>query len=446
MTSTAPELTEVAMSEGSSPAPRREMVRRTLRDSAYLLVSWPVLIVAFSVVISLLATSVGLAIVWVGIPLLLVTFGAARAFVLAECWLQRTLLDATPAPGAYLPRRPGEALWKSALRLVVDPQSWIDVLFSLFAWVVALVTWSLTVTWWSTALIGLASPVLHAFLPDNVAGIGSLLTAQSPGVRTAVDLATGLLALGTLPWVTRGLASVQSALFGAVLAARGLRAQVTHLEASRTAARDAEAASLRKLERDLHDGPQQRLVRLQMDLGRALHQVDADPAKARVAMESSLTQAQQTLDELRNLSRGIAPPILVDRGLVAALDELTARSAIPVRFVTNLPRDRRPDEIPARVQDAAFYVVSEALTNAAKHSGAERAEVEVHLGEQMLRVTVRDEGRGGATYDGSGGPLDRTGGTGLLGLRDRLAGLDGMLDLYSPAGGPTVLTAILPCG
>ena len=174
-----------------------------------------------------------------------------------------------------------------------------------------------------------------------------------------------------------------------------------------------------------------------MDLGRALHQVDADPAKARAAMESSLAQAQQTLDELRNLSRGIAPPILVDRGLVAALDGLIARSAIPVSFTTNLPRDRRPDEIPARVQDAAFYVVSEALTNAAKHSGAAHAEVEVHFGEQILRVTVRDEGRGGATYGV---------GSGLVGLRDRLAGLDGSLDVYSPAGGPTVLTAILPCG
>lgn len=438
MTSTAPELTEVTMPLDPSTSPRRQLVRRTLRDSAYLLASWPILLAAFCVVISLLATSVGLLIVWVGLPLLLVTFGAARAFVLAECWLQRLLLDASPAPGAYRGRRPGEALWQSALRLIVDPQSWIDVAFSLFAWVVALLTWTLTVTWWATALGGITAPIWAVFTnhaDGQRFGIAYLLTGTTSwALEALVNVLIGLVALATLPWVSHALASVQSSLFGAALSTHALRAQVTHLEASRTAARDAEAASLRKLERDLHDGPQQRLVRLQMDLGRALHQ--QDPVKARAAVESSLTQAQQTLDELRNLSRGIAPPILVDRGLVAALDELTARSALPTTLTTNLPRHRRPDEVPARVQDAAFYVVSEALTNAAKHSGAERAEVEVHLGEQILRVTVRDEGRGGAAYGL---------GSGLVGLRDRLAGLDGSLDVYSPVGGPTVLTALLPC-
>lgn len=319
----------------------------------------------------------------------------------------------------------------------MDPQPWIDVAFSMFAWVAALITWCVTVIWWSVALGGLAGPVLNLLAPREYTGLGSLLAPHYLGASVAIDVAAGLVALLTVPWAVRGLASLQSSLFGSVLAARGLREQVTHLEASRSAAQEAEAASLHKLERDLHDGPQQRLVRLQMDLGRALHQLDQDPVRARTAMESSLSQARETLDELRNLSRGIAPPILVDHGLVAALDELTARSALPVVFTTNLPRDRRPDEIPARVQDATFYLVSESHTNAAKHSGAQAAEVEVHHGEGVLRVVVRDDDRGGAGL---------TPGGGLAGLRDRLTGLDGTLEVSSPTGGPTVLTALLPCG
>lgn len=423
-----------AGAERQGPGGNEQIMRRTARETFYLLSSWPILMVAFCVVISLLATSIGLTITLVGIPLLLVTFGAARAFVHAESALQRALLNRDVDPGPYRRRRPGEGVWASALRLLSDPQTWIDVAFSLLGWIVALLTWCLTIIWTITAVVGILSPALSVFWPQNYSGLARMLT-DSPVGRIMIDVGIGVVVLLTLPWVVHGLALLQSRLFGAVIEARTLQQRVVHLESSRKAAQDAEASSLHKLERDLHDGPQQRLVRLQMDLGRALHQIDQDPDKARTAMESSLTQARETLDELRNLSRGIAPPILVDRGLVAALDELTVRSAVPVAFTTNLPRDRRPDEIPARVQDATFYLVSEALTNAAKHSGAPRAEVDVQLAEGILRVVVRDEGCGGAVTPVGGG---------LAGLRDRLAGLDGMLDVHSPAGGPTVLTAVIP--
>lgn len=426
----------------------RALSRRTLRESGYLLASWPILMAAFVVVITLFSMGIGMVIIWIGVPLLIATFGAARAFAVAERGLQRHLLGQDPAPGSYRRRGPDESFVRHALGLFTHPQSWIDVGFSLFAWCVAVITWSLTIAWWSAAVGGITAPIWALFTDQRTRFMGITTDFGGPGgwlLEILANLGIGLVALATLPWVVHALATLQSSLFGAVLGARGLQEQVEHLQTSRTAARDAEAASLRKLERDLHDGPQQRLVRLQMDLGRALHQVDEDPAKARAAMESSLDQAHQTLEELRNLSRGIAPPILIDRGLVAALEELTTRSAIPVTFATNLPRDRRSEEIPARVQDGAFYVVSEALTNAAKHSGAAHAEVEVHFGEGILRVTVRDDGRGGAAYGGSASALAHPGGTGLLGLRDRLAGLDGSLDVYSPVGGPTVLTAILPC-
>lgn len=131
------------------------------------------------------------------------------------------------------------------------------------------------------------------------------------------------------------------------------------------------------------------------------------------------------------LSRGIASPILLDRGIAAALDDLVARSALPARLTSNLAGRR----VPERVQNAAYYLVSESLTNAAKHSGASRVDVDARLSEGMLRITVRDDGCGGATF---------AAGSGLPGLRDRVRGLDGRLDVDSPPGGPTVLAALLP--
>ena len=398
------------------------------------------LLVGFVAVITVVSVGGALVVVWVGLPIVAVGLLLARLVAGTECAAQATFLDRR-IPITYRTVPPNTSTLRVLFAPYNDPQSWIDVGFALVAWFVATITWSLTLIWWAAGIAGLTAPawtVVTNHGDPHRYGLPYHLTGSDSWVLEAVfNVGIGLIAVLTLPVVVHALASLQATLFGTILGARGLQEQVTHLTTSRTAARDAEAASLRKLERDLHDGPQQRLVRLQMDLGRALHQVDADPAKARAAMESSLAQAQQTLEELRNLSRGIAPPILVDRGLVAALGELTTRSAVPAACTTNLPRDRRPDEIPARVQDAAYYVVSEALTNAAKHAGATRAPVEVHVGEGMLRVTVRDDGVGGATYGG--------GGSGLAGLRDRLAGLDGWLDVDSPAGGPTVVTAVLPC-
>src|SRR6185437_3092986 len=190
--------------------------------------------------------------------------------------------------------------------------------------------------------------------------------------------------------------------------------------------------ALRRLERDIHDGPQQRLVRLALELGRAQHNFDRKPEAVRQALAEALVQTQEALDELRALSRGIAPPILVDRGLGEALGSLAARSAVPVELDVG-PVHRRLD---AAVETAAYFVVAEALTNVAKHSYAGRCVIGLRHGKAALRVWVKDDGVGGAGL---------AKGHGLRGLDDRLHALGGRLWVTSPDGGPTMITAELPC-
>lgn len=414
----------------------RVVLERLGRESTYLLLSWPILLTAFVVLITLAATGLGLLVVWVGVPILMATVALARLIAQAERATQHVWLGRPPIQEAYRPGAPGETWWQRVRRMATDPQHGLDLVFGLFAWVVSTVTWCLAITWWSIAIAGLTTPLwwFGIPLPDDAVGPARLLFGVTSSMAAVVgNVLLGLLAALTLPAVIHGLTLAQTQLFGAILGSSALQARVDDLRTSRDAAQDAEAGALRKLERDLHDGPQQRLVRLQMDLGRARTKLADNPAAAGPALDSALAQAKATLDELRLLSRGIASPILLDRGLAAALDDLVARSAIPARLTTNL--HGQEGQVPVRVQNATYYLVSEALTNAAKHSGAPRVDVDAHLSEQMLRVTVRDEGRGGAAF---------ATGTGLVGLRDRVRGLDGRLDISSPPGGPTVLTALLP--
>jgi signal transduction histidine kinase len=189
---------------------------------------------------------------------------------------------------------------------------------------------------------------------------------------------------------------------------------------------------VRRLERDLHDGPQQRLIRLAMDLGTAQRRLRTDPESAGPLISGAIEQARETLEELRALSRGIAPPVLADRGLPAALAALAARCPVPVELDTEQVQAPR---LPPAVENAAYFVVAEALANLVKHSGATEGGVRVTLDERLVRVTVTDNGRGGAH------PAK---GHGLAGLLDRVRALDGRLVVDSPPGGPTVLAAELP--
>jgi signal transduction histidine kinase len=250
-------------------------------------------------------------------------------------------------------------------------------------------------------------------------------------VSTAVLL--GLILLPVAARVTRGVAAADTAV-ARYLIGPGSQADMTvrlgELERSRAQAVGAGEAERRRIERDLHDGAQQRLVSLAMNLGRARARFADDPDGARAIVDQAHDEAKQALTELRNLVRGVHPPVLSDRGLDAAISGLAALSPVPVTVHASLPDRPGPSS-----EAIAYFVVAEALTNVAKHARANRAAVEVSRHGDVLRVVIRDDGIGGADLQGQG----------LAGLADRLAGVDGRLSVRSPAGGPTVIEAELPC-
>lgn len=213
-----------------------------------------------------------------------------------------------------------------------------------------------------------------------------------------------------------------------------LAERVEELAATRADAIAAHGAELRRIERDLHDGTQARLVSLSIRLGLAKRAYDRDPETARRLLADAQDQVDEALTELRHVVRGIHPPILTDRGLAGAVRALAASSGLEVTVhVAGLEEGPRA---PAAVESAAYFVVAEALTNAAKHSGADHAEVRLVRTPGLLAVRVSDGGGGGA---------DASGGTGLLGMHRRVAALDGSFTVTSPPGGPTVIDVELPC-
>ena len=244
----------------------------------------------------------------------------------------------------------------------------------------------------------------------------------------------GLIVLPVAPRVTLALAAADTAV-ARYLIGPGSQADMTErigeLESSRARAVGSAEAERRRIERDLHDGAQQRLVSLAMNLGRARARFADDPEGARAIVDQAHAEAKEALAELRNLVRGVHPPVLADRGLDAAISGLAALSPVPVTVRASLTA--RPS---ASAEAIAYFVVAEALTNVAKHARATRAEVVASRHGDVLRVVIRDDGIGGADPQGQG----------LAGLADRLSGVDGRLSVRSPAGGPTVIEAELPCG
>ncbi len=424
--------------------------RRTLAESLYLLTA-PV-----SAAAGLLLAFGGLCVATVGLlgpggsPVVAGALTPARWCADLERW--RIARVGSPAGGASAGQRPGPAQAATA----PDPGLWLDAAHAVVVFPVALVTSVVTAAWWFVGL-GAATSALRAGLRDQYASSGPLrpmtlyagstqshvgvsLGLTSPAGRLTFGTVAGLLLLAALPLVTRACTAAQTRLGQALLSdASALHRRISGLEQERDTARaqtvaavTAEAAALRRLERDIHDGPQQRLVRLAMELGRAQHHLDSRPHAAREALADAIVQAQEALEELRALSRGIAPPVLVDRGLREALTALAARSTVPVELDAGR-LDRRPD---AAVETAAYFVIAEALTNVAKHSHARRCVVGLRHSGGTLRTWVTDDGVGGAAL---------AKGHGLRGLDDRLRAAGGRLQVTSPCGGPTTIIAELPC-
>ncbi len=243
----------------------------------------------------------------------------------------------------------------------------------------------------------------------------------------------GIALLAVAPWLTAAVVSLDATAARALLGpsrAEQLEHRVERLAETRAGVVDAADAERRRLERDLHDGTQQRLVSLAMRLGmaRAEH---PDAAQAQQVIAEAHEEAKAALLELRQLVRGLHPAVLEDRGLDAALSGVTARLPIPVRLTVDVPRRPSPT-----VEAVAYFVVSEGLTNIAKHAEASQAEVFVQRANDRLHIIVSDDGLGGA---------DPARGTGLAGLAKRAASVDGTFEIASPPGGPTLLTVDLPC-
>jgi signal transduction histidine kinase len=292
-----------------------------------------------------------------------------------------------------------------------------------------------------TWLAGIMFTLVYAYAwqvpPDGLLWRGQSSGGDSLswlGVPMDVYLTAGGIALLTAaPWLTAGVAAVDAIAAQVLLGpsrADELEHRVEHLTQTRAGAVDAADAERRRLERDLHDGTQQRLVSLAMNLGMARAQATT-AGEARQAIAEAHEEAKAALTELRNLIRGLHPAVLENRGLDAALSGVAARMPIPVRLTVDLPR--RPSPV---IEAVAYFVVSEALANIAKHAQASQAEVVVHRAGDRLHVIVSDDGVGGA---------DPALGTGLAGLAKRASAVDGTFEIVSPPGGPTLLTVDLPC-
>lgn len=408
---------------------------RIARDSGYLLLSFPWSIIGFILFVTVITVGpVTVPVFLLGLPVLAVGLAAARG--LGDVERRRLAELGRPLPPVPPFREQREGLRGIRARLS-HAQSWLDLLFLLLYFPIAIISFVVTITWWLVGVAALTYPLYAWVLPEHSQGIGELLGIQAPVFDHAVTVLGGSLMLISAPWVVRGLVQLHYAWARLTLAGtsgRALQERVDSLTESRAAVVGAEADTLRRIERDIHDGPQQRLVRLSMDLETAQRRLaDGDDAATRELLTESLGHVQGSLVELRNLSRGIAPPILTDRGLGAAVVSAAGQSPLPVETRISLPAGRRQG---AARESAAYFVVTEALTNAAKHSGATR--VLVAIGEDddgALQVAVRDDGVGGA-HLGKG--------HGLAGLRDRLAGVDGRLTVDSPPGQGTVVAARIP--
>ncbi|HEX6762599.1 MAG TPA: sensor histidine kinase [Gaiellaceae bacterium] len=406
---------------------RAVVAGRTWRETAYLLVDLPVGIAGFTFVVTGLSLGLGLLITLVGLPVLAATLLGCRG----AAWLER---ERARLLGLSLPDPPPRDRTGSWLRRLVRPLgdgvAWRGAVYLVLMLPVGVAAFTITVTFWSLALGLLTLPAWAWSLPHG-AQLGPSYYWNQPWQLALASVAGAVLTL-LAPWVVRGVAWANGGLVRGLLgrSRRALERRAEVLSETRSRTVDTSIDERRRLERDLHDGAQQRLVALGMDLGMALEKLDSDPDAAKALLTGAHGDAQLALRELRDLARGIHPAVLTDRGLDAAVSGLAARSPIPVRVRGSLPR--RP---PASVEATAYFIASEALANVAKHAGARSAEVALELRGDRLRVEIADDGRGGADPHGAG----------LRGLADRAAALDGSFAVESPDGGGTRIVTELPC-
>jgi signal transduction histidine kinase len=407
----------------------RSLLARAPRDLLYVGTSAPLGLIWLIVLVVAIALGIGLTPVFlIGVPILLGALVLARWGANTERARAALVLD---GPIRRPPRRlrSDGGLLRRARQLVSDRETWKDVGFLVMLGPIGFVFGSIAIALWSAVLACLVAPAVSGAAPA-----GSVLGDLS-AVALAGVCAGGVLLAAVALVVTHGLATALGALATWLLAPDEraiLAARVDTLEATRAGAVESADARLRQLERDLHDGAQHRLAYIAMELDRARSKLADDPGAASELLGRAHDESKRAMVELRDLVRGIHPSVLSDRGLDAAVSGLAERCAVPVEV--NVRLDRR---LPNAVETAAYYVIAEALTNVGKHAGAEHAAVEVGRVGGVVVIEVRDDGHGGAI---------RKSGSGLEGLAQRVEALDGSMTILSPAGGPTVVRAQLPCG
>jgi signal transduction histidine kinase len=401
--------------------------------ACYNVTALPVAAVTFSLIIAMLSTSVGLLITFfIALPFAWLMFVLARGFSHFE--RGRTAALAGVRIDDPVPPLAARGWWGRLKERAKSKPRWKEIAYHLAHLPVAAIGYAVTMAAWCGSLAMLLLPLYVDALPGDSAKFHFFEVTQGAGALAASVV--GLFGLVFVaPWVTVGVTRLSVAVARALLGPSAdavHAAQVQRLETSRTAAVDSAEFERRRIERDLHDGAQQRLVALAAGLGAAKEKIDVDPEEGRRLLADAHEEAKSALKEIRDLVRGIHPVILEDRGLDAALSAVVARSPVPVTLDVHVTQRPSP-----AVESAAYFVVTEALTNVAKHANATRAHVSIARAGERLVVEVRDNGQGGA---------DPSVGTGLQGLRDRIAGLGGSMYVISPVGGPTTVSVELPCG
>ena len=407
----------------------------TYRELAFLLLGLPMSILAFTVIVTGVSTGLALLITFVGIPILIGTAYANRGLATIERY-RAALVLCTPIDRSY--RRPPKPGFFPLVRTVTtDPQTWRDVGWMTLGTVVSFACSLIAIVLWSLVVWAITLPTYGWAFDHTGVGIDlGFWSTDDPNWASerwwvlGIVCLVGIVLLPVCTWICAGMAHGQVGLMRLLLEPTAADLRVAELTRTRAASVDVQASELRRIERDLHDGAQARMVAVMLDLGLAKEKLESNPEAARALVEQAHAEATTAIAELRELVAGIAPAVLTDRGLDAALSSLVATCRIPVTVDIHLP-----ERLPTAVEVAAYFVVAEALTNVQKHSNATRATVHARLQSERLSLEIGDDGVGGADPDGAG----------LTGLRDRVAALDGTLTVASPAGGPTVIRVEIPC-
>ncbi len=405
----------------------RLLDRRTPGRLAYSLLAFPLGLTYFVFLVTGLAVGIGTAVTLLGIPILIGMLFAWRGLAMFE----RRLLGLTlglELADPYRPVRSTGALGRMRERLA-DPATWKDLIYLFLSFPLGLISFTVSVTLVSLSAGCLLAPAWYEAVPEG-AMIGSerIDTLTEALLLVPVGILATVLGLVAL-WALSAMHSSAARLLLGSSPDPELSARVEDLQGSRARIIAAADAERRKIERDLHDGAQQRLVAVSLVLGLARRRI-AGGADASDLLAQADDEARLAIAELRDLARGIHPAILTDRGLAAALHDLAGRATVPVDVLAT------PDErLPEPVEAAAYFTVSEALTNVSKYAEAEGATVAVRVEGGVAVVEVADDGRGGAK-PGSG--------SGLRGLADRVGALDGTLRIDSPPGEGTRLVARIP--